>query len=1034
MNKLKEKINKLMNMNKSNYILTQWTMNDINYRLSMSTSDINRELNHDSELLAYLYQGAGLKINENLKEDSKKLYIKSYNMWKVIWYSSENKKNKDYIKQLFYLVSMGILSDSIAEIRMILKEIDLKEHYYSLSKESWPNYLENSIYIILMILVRKDGGWDDIHLVNSIVINIQLIQKEIEEKYLEDVEVQDLYDVISWIGALLNVLEAIEQYKKYVLTGKPDNIEKIIIRHCNDSYELLQKTVKEENIFTFRLIEKMLIKLVSISIWANMSGISDKLDEYVELLTLESNKKPIFELWPSQQMAISMNLFDNTKTSVVVQMPTSAGKTLLSKFYIMQTFSLYSNAKIAYIVPTRALVNQVKRDLKKDFSRLGINVEVSIPYSDIEDMEEELLLKNSDIIVTTPEKLDILMRVKHPIIDKLKLVVVDEAHGIHEGSRGAKLELLMAMLRKDNRTLRILMLSPFIKNAESISNWLGGNRGHNVYVDWKPSQQFTGIYQLEQVSRGNHKGEVTYIPSSLNTMYTSEFKVFINNSNRKNISKVNKAIKVADVYSKIGGVLVLCTTKATAEKVASGFLYRDELGNDKLDKLEILLSLVESEMGADSLLYSCIRRGCAYHHSSIPLIIREEIEDAISKQLIKIVSATTTLAQGMNFPISTVIFQGMNMPNGNFSRPMTPSEFWNIAGRAGRALVDKEGHIISICDNESDEIKFRNYLTDKNQEVLSSLFEVLERVPVDGINSYWIKECQELSALLQYIYHIILVDPNIDVEDLLRGSLVYHQLDEFGDRSNAEKLIKMTKNYISKLNPDKERKKLMESIDKTGLSSVSMHKLISKLSKANLILDDKCIFSDRDSSLAKIIEVINDIPEINLGLFNKSGFEPELVANITKDWVNGKTIKQIAEDNIFNDEKVKTLDDKVKLCGQYIYSTLINNVPWGISAVQRANGIINKVDDSHDRLIPSYIYFGVKSKAAVAFSMLGVPRFVAQELGEYWSKNKGNIDIDNLNYMRNWLENLSKEEWIRCFKDKKKAIISYDLLQKNISK
>lgn len=151
------------------------------------------------------------------------------------------------------------------------------------------------------------------------------------------------------------------------------------------------------------------------SLWASIEGISQKLDEYLKMITCHSNSKPIFDLWPSQKMAIEQNLFDMTKSALVVQMPTSAGKSLLAKLYIMQSKSVYNDAKIAYLVPTRALVNQVKRDLKAEFKKLGYGVEVAIPFMDLDEIEEELLLKETDIIVTTPEKFDIMQRSNHPL-------------------------------------------------------------------------------------------------------------------------------------------------------------------------------------------------------------------------------------------------------------------------------------------------------------------------------------------------------------------------------------------------------------------------------------------------------------------------------------------------------------------------------------------------------------------------------------------------------------------------------------------
>ena len=1019
-----KKISDILNLNKTKEITTQWTENDINYKLNDSIVRKDKVTEH-SELIAYMYQGAGLKIGDVSKEKAKEFFNKSFDVWKVIWYSMTDIKNDGAIKELFYLVSTGILSDSIAEVRMILYEIDLYDLYNKLNKEIWDSYLENMIYLVLLILIRKANGWEDIEFIENILSELKDNQEEYEEKYLHDVSIGNRYTCVCWLGSLLNILGAIEEYKKYLLYGKPDDIEKVIIRYCRESYELIEETNKGEERFLFELIEKVLIKMVSYSVWSSISGISEKIDQYIELLTERESDKPIFELWPSQQQAIDKNLFDNTKTTIVVQMPTSAGKTMLGKFYILQTLNLYSDAKIAYIVPTRALVNQVKKDLKNDFRKLNIKVEISVPYSEIEEMEDELLLKDTDIIVTTPEKLDILMKSKHPIVDKLKLVIVDEAHGLQDETRGAKLELLLAMLRKENRNLRILLLSPFMKNAENIAGWLGGNRGHEIYVDWKPSQQFTGIYELRTIKRGNHVGEIKYIPSSLNTMYSSEFKVHVHDCSNKNISKTKKSVEVAQLYKKLGGVLILCGIKDTAEEVARKCYEASvQLSDEKLSRLNILLNLIEIEMGNDSLLYKCVKRGVAYHHSSIPLIIREEIENAISSQLINIVAATTTLAQGMNFPISTVIFQTMSIP---LKGDMIPSEFWNIAGRAGRALVDKEGHIIAITDGENDSNKFKGYLTAKNQEVLSSLIDVIERVPEDDVGSYWIRECGQLSALLQYIYHIILVDPDIEIEDLLRGSLVYYQLRESDNNYLAEKLIRLTGNYIKKIGVDIKRRKLMEVIDKTGLSSVSMHILLSELTNRNLNIDTNNLFNESDKTLSELIEIVNRIPEIDLGIFKRNEFSPEFIAQITKEWVEGKSMREIANNNLID---IEDADKKLKICGDYIYGRLINNLPWGISAIQRINSILKK-EEAADTLVPSYIYFGVNNKEAVALSMLGVPRYAANSIGKYWRESGLDININNLDEVKNWLSNVDEKKWIKCFDDEETGKILYEIWEKD---
>ncbi|MDD2402681.1 MAG: DEAD/DEAH box helicase [Clostridia bacterium] len=1027
---LTEKVNMLLESNKPKELTTHWTINSVLNRLNDQSFNAEYPTIH-SELLAFLYQSAGVKL-DGIHANSSDLYKKSYDIWKVILSESIESGEVD-LKQLFYLASNGLLADEFAEVRMILIESRLEDIYQSLENQGWPELLENSIYLLILILIRKLNGWEDIKLVDTLIYELQAVQQSKEEAYYAELSEDILFESLCWSAALFNVLEAIESYKKYILTGKPENIEKVILRFCRDSYELLGAIDNDGANFLFVLIEKVLIKLTSLSLWTCISGVSEKLDNYIEILTGEDNEKPIFELWPSQKQAIGKNLFDNTKTAIVVQMPTSAGKTLLAKFYILQTMNLFADSKVAYIVPTRALVNQVKKDLRSDFKSIGINVDISIPYADIEEMEDELLLKESDIIVTTPEKLDILMKVNHPIVKKLKLVVVDEAHGIQETNRGAKLELLLAMLRKDNRSLRILMLSPFIENAMDIANWLGADRGHDILVDWKPSQQFPGTYLLRTIERGKHQGEITYIPSALSTMYTEKFVVPIHSVTNKSISKTEKSVCVAKKYSNLGGVLILCTQKKYAENVVRQLMSEPDCDEATLKMLEPLLLLVSEELGEDSILYQAICKGFAYHHSALPLIVREEIEEAISNRLIKIVAATTTLAQGMNFPISTVIFQGMTMYDNGRCRDMKPSEFWNIAGRAGRALVDKEGHIISICCDENEVGKFEKYLSNKNQEVISSLIKVIEIIPEDQFSKYWIKEYNALSSLLQYIYHTILVSPDVEIDDLLRGSLVYYQLSDSGQRSNAEKLVRFTRNYLNRIKLDRKRPKLMESIDKTGLSSVSMHFLLAKISENNIAIDPSSIFNTDDNKLVDIIKVVNEIPEINLGLTGSGRFNPELVAVITKAWVDGKSIREIADKYIKEDSDIQTTDDKMSKCGEYIYGKLINNLPWGISAIQRLKGVDVDEGEVADVLVPSYIYFGVKSQEAVALSMLGVPRFAAEKISKKWKENHGTIDKLKLEELSQWLRNSSKSDWIDCFSkdDIAKGKLAYDIWKKN---
>lgn len=499
------------------------------------------EISKNSGLFAFLYQGLGYVIDEQNKETSNVFFNKSYDLWKTLWFSSKPNDTYEYTKSLFFLAATGIQTKSIAEVRMILKEEKLQEIHSKLHIDNWAHYLEQSLYIMLLILIRKANGWEDINYIENIINEIKKKQDELEPKYLEVLEeMNNPFPKVSWLASLLHVMESLEVYCNFAVNGKPDNVDKVIMRFSADAYQLAAGSDKQEDKFIIKLYEKSLLEMVNNSIWTNSYGISEKLDEYIKHLTAKDNLAPIFELYPSQQKALQKNFLDSSKTAVVVQMPTSAGKTLLSKFYILQTLNLYQDAKIAYIVPTRALVNQVKKDLKRDFKLLGIKVDVAIPFAEIDPLEEEILLDDFDILVTTPEKLDVLYRSKHKSLENLKLVVVDEAHSLADKTRGSKLELLLALLRRENRNLRLLLLSPFLDNAKELAHWLGESRGIEIFVDWKPAQQYTGTYSLNKLARANYKGSINYIPSSLNTMYNTSFEVAINRSTSNITSKTDR--------------------------------------------------------------------------------------------------------------------------------------------------------------------------------------------------------------------------------------------------------------------------------------------------------------------------------------------------------------------------------------------------------------------------------------------------------------------------------------------------------------
>ena len=152
---------------------------------------------------------------------------------------------------------------------------------------------------------------------------------------------------------------------QYILQGYNYHGRKIdtIVRQHIDIARKLTQTERYKSIFG--IIESDLYRLIDNSIWTGTTW-----QEKVKLLCQQKGESGMLELLPSQREAMSKKLFDVAANAIVLQMPTSAGKTLLAEFNIAVTKSLLPQSKVVYIVPSRALVNQVHHDLKI-FSKRG---------------------------------------------------------------------------------------------------------------------------------------------------------------------------------------------------------------------------------------------------------------------------------------------------------------------------------------------------------------------------------------------------------------------------------------------------------------------------------------------------------------------------------------------------------------------------------------------------------------------------------------------------------------------------------------
>lgn len=705
-------------------------------------------------------------------------------------------------------------------------------------------------------------------------------------------------------------------------------------------------------------------------------------------------------------------------------MPTSAGKTLLAKFTIVQTKALNPNGTIAYVVPTRVLVNQVTLDLRADFRDLNLSVEQAVPAFELDPTEEKLLNDPPDVLVTTPEKLDLLVRRDHPATRNLALIIADEAHNIRDLTRGPRLELLLGTIKRDRAGARFLLLSPFLPNDDELVRWLGDDRYlPPISINWRPGRRIVGAVSLERQKRNTYQLIFETLNAAHNTDVDPGIKIPLNQSPRVTVTNSISSLTRATILSMIdrGAVLVYCRTRSDATKRAL------EVANllPQIQHTQDLIAVckyIDAEMGYSSTLVQCLRHGVAYHHAGLSHEVRWLIEDLIRRGVVNVICGTTTLAQGVNFPIRTVIVETLKKGRAD----LTYQDFWNIAGRAGRTLVDTFGLVAFPTPNNDHRVKYERFLASEAQEISSQLIALIEQADnlAGKFDLQTMRDYPQLSTLFQFLAHAMRVSGsnNIadEVEDLLRASLVFYQAQRKGN-DYVQQLLRICRLYLNQIKGRREILSVLPLADKTGFATPSVMILLQRKSKNQELSTvsnwhPERLFGDDLRPLRERIEAIAELPEIQLGRGERRPFSAHKIAEILRDWVRGESLYQLAEKHSIPKRAANNEDNPEDLLAEfstYLFSKLLGLASWGIGALESVC-LVGKEQDQEDEIgyIPSMIYFGVRHKEAVWLRMVGVPRVFANDLAQLWKQNKKTAPV-SYDEIRSWIASLDSAAWER---------------------
>lgn len=402
----------------------------------------------------------------------------------------------------------------------------------------------------------------------------------------------------------------------------------------------------------------------------------------------------IEELYPPQAEALPYALRGE---HLVLSIPTAAGKSLVAYLAIVQRLK-NEGGKAFYVVPLRALAREKYEDLKC-FEKLGLKVGISTGDLD----ESDLRLSKYDIIVCTSEKADSLLRHGLHWLDKIKVLVIDEVHLIHDPRRGPTLEVIIAQFKALNSHTQLIALSATIKNAVELADWLGGKL---IQSEWRPVVLKEGVFFKNTIKFND--GSTKTIPGDAK----QAIELLVEESLRdggQTLIFVNNRKSTVSLAARLSGVVTGLLTNA-----------------EKKD-LKKLVSSMKREQGeiisVEQSLLSCVENGVAFHHAGLESSQRRLVERGFKEHRIKCIVATPTLAAGVNIPARRVIIRDLWRYDENFGMaPIPILEYKQQAGRAGRPRYDTVGEAITIAkdSNQRDQI-FDNYILADTEPIYSKL-------------------------------------------------------------------------------------------------------------------------------------------------------------------------------------------------------------------------------------------------------------------------------------------------------------------------
>jgi hypothetical protein len=863
-------------------------------------------------------------------------------------------------------------------------------------------------------------------------------------------------------GPLDQILEAADRMRRFLLRGYEQRLEE-----ARDLLRAAARPLDGNNDLDARWVAAHLLALTDdaagSSVWTGLPPSVPPAVKQALVLT----DPPVVTLWRPQLDLFSgeePDILDPETRRVVMSLPTSAGKTLMAQMLALTHLATGIDS-VCYVAPMRSLGREVRDALR---SRLRVVRRELGP--DLPDFLAEFLgpsdIPDPQVDVMTPERLGFLMRNDlEGVLNRYGMFIFDEAHLIADPARGFDLEWVLAMLHWKTRETphRIVLLSAALGNRAEIKHWVDPDDSGRLYsYDWRGPRRLHAVFYTDaQWQRPEYvpfsspgwpqrvlyplQGRVQLRPAEglgarevqlAEPVGTLAYRV--NEAGVRESSPHGSSTKqyvmnaqIAVAVGSAGPVLVVVSTRPMARQMARAI--SSHLAESP--ETRELTAFVRGRLGDEHPLVPLLPYRVAYHHAGLPTDVLQALEQALREERLLYLTATTTLTEGVNLPVRSVVLAETRYPGQDPAAQILGARLINAMGRAGRATKETEGWAV-ICKPGTPQPRDfgRMRPADEDLTVTSRLataeaLEALarfEETAAGGADAVFEHHAAEINDFIAFVWLVLTSYDELnqaasanDIDAALSSTLAFAQLDP-GAQQRWREAAHLVQEAFQSSEPSARRRWA-----RTG-TSIGSARSLDEISKRVATEAHRALTLDRPIDEPEVaLEVLDNADALNSALALEEsprvwGFRPTPNAapsinvsprDFLQRWISGEEIGALATEFLAG---VQSRELAVEQVVDAISEHCEHYLSWTLGVIVTiANEQLTK-DDAERKLcenLPLYVRYGVDSAAAVELITSGLRsrafahRVAAVAQGEEFEDGG----------LRRWLQGLPIDRWRALF-------------------